>query len=582
MGTGQTEFRSLVELLRMRAEEQADQTAFSFLLDGDEQEARLSYAGLDRQARAIAVRLLQAVDPDDRALLLYPPGLEFVAAFFGCQYARVLAVPTYPPQPGQTLERVRVAVEEARPRVVLTVAATRPYFEQRCKEIPALAEIPWIDTDDLAGDLADSWRPARVGPDTLAFLQFTSGSTGSPKGVMVSHGNLLHNQLLILAGMQLPRDWYGVSWLPLYHDMGLCGQLMIALYTGRHTTFLSPVDFLKRPVRWLRAISRQPGFTMSGAPNFAYEMCVRRVTPEQAEELDLSRWKVAYNGAEVVRADTLDRFSEAFAASGFRREYLYPTYGMAEATLIISGGDPAAAPLVRSVDAGDLARGRVRRAPTGSDGAKQLVASGHPLVDTRVAIVDPDTRLPCAEGGIGEVWLANRSVAHGYWEKEAETAETFQARLPDGEGPFLRTGDLGFLDDGELWITGRLKDLIIVLGRNHYPEDVESTVQACHASLRPGCGAAFGVEIDGEERVVVVQEVDETRLGELRLADLATAVRRAVARHHQVHLHDLALIRPRTLPKTSSGKLRRRDTRALFLAGGLDFVGGTGRDGDRT
>jgi amino acid adenylation domain-containing protein len=557
---------SLVEVLRRRALDQPDRRAYTFLLDGETREVHLTYGELDLQARAIAGRL-QALDAaGERALLLYPPGLQYAAAFFGCLYAGAAAVPVYPPRPNRADPRVRSILTDARARVVLTTAAILPNAE---RALGGEAGVDWLATDGLDLDAAAEWRQPAVGRDDLAFLQYTSGSTSAPKGVMVSHGNLVHNERLIQRAFRVSAESVVVGWLPLYHDMGLIGNLLQPLWSGCPCVLLSPVDFLQRPRRWLAALSRYGG-TTSGGPNFAYDLCARKVAGADLEGLDLSRWTVAFNGAEPVRAETLERFAAAFAPCGFRREAFFPCYGLAEATLFVSGG---AAGEGGRFSAAGLERHLVVE-PAAGEASRRLVSCGPPPAGSageEVAVVEPETLRRCSPGEVGEIWLRGASVADGYWGRPELTESAFRARTADGGGPFLRTGDLGFLHRDDLYVAGRLKDLLIIRGRNHYPQDVELTVEKSHPALRPGCGAAFGVESGGEERLVVVQEVRrEARDADFK--EVLEAVRRAVAEEHEVQLLAAVLIRTASLAKTSSGKVRRQACRDAFLRGELAVV----------
>ncbi|GCE20006.1 hypothetical protein KDK_38060 [Dictyobacter kobayashii] len=386
---------------------------------------------------------------------------------------------------------------------------------------------------------------------------------------MVTHGNLLHNLSLVERYCQHPENAHGVTWLPLYHDLGLIGGVLQPLYAGYESTIMAPTTFLQRPYRWLQAVSRTQA-TISGAPNFAYDLCVRKVTAEQKETLDLSHWEIVANGAEPVRADTMERFAEAFASCGFRRNYFYPCYGLAEATLVVSAGTKGVFPTVRSFQ-GEALKQNLAQEVAAADDARTLVSIGHSHDDQTVLIVDPETNTPCAPDHVGEIWVAGPSVAQGYWQRPVETAETFQAYLSNGEGPFLRTGDLGFSDHDELFITGRLKDLIIIRGSNHYPQDIEKTVESCHAALRLNGGAAFSIEADGEERLVIVHEVERTALSS-NLDLVIAAIRQAIALQHEVQVSAIALIKPGSLPKTSSGKVQRRGSKEHYLDGTLDVV----------
>ncbi|HYG65304.1 MAG TPA: AMP-binding protein, partial [Thermoanaerobaculia bacterium] len=541
--------RTIVEVLAERAHRQPDRQVYTFLQDGETETAGLTFGALDRRTRAIAAALQAHAGSGDRVLLLLPSGPDFITAFLGCLQAGLIAVPAFPPPRRQPDPRLRVIAADAALRVVLTTAALLPKVRPALTGVPGLEGAVWLSVEELAGHDAGRLRETAPTGDSLAFLQYTSGSTSSPKGVMVSHGNLLHNERIIQQAFGQTEDSVVVGWLPLHHDMGLIGTVLQPLYTGAHCILMSPVAFLQQPVRWLRAISRYRA-TTSGGPNFAYDLCTRKVSREQAAELDLSSWSVAFNGAEPVRRETLERFAEAFAPSGFRRQAFYPCYGLAEATLFVAGSASAS-----------------------SDGeTRRPVAYGTAWDGQRLAIVDPESGAERAPGEEGEIWIAGPSVAAGYWNRPEETADTFRAMLAGAagdNGPFLRTGDLGFVDGGELFVTGRLKDLIILRGRNHYPQDIELTVERSHPALRPGCGASFAVEMDGEERLVVLQEVDRHATG---FDAIAEAVRDAVAREHEARVHEVVLLRAGGVLKTSSGKVQRRACRTAYLEGRLPVV----------
>jgi amino acid adenylation domain-containing protein len=572
--------RTVVELLRQRALEDAAQRGYAFF-DDDGGEIGLSYRDLDYKACAIAALLQENVNPGQRVLLLYPPGLEFVAAFFGCLYAGVVAVPAYPPQSSRAFPRLAAIAEDARPALALTTTGLLQKLSALRTEGVGLGALPCRTTDDLPLSRAAEWQPPELTPESLAFLQYTSGSTALPKGVMVSHGNLLHNQEMIRRAFGQSRDSVIVGWLPLYHDMGLIGNVLQPLYVGARCILMSPLAFLQQPLRWLHAISRFRG-TTSGGPNFAYDLCARKVRAEQLAELDLSSWEVAFNGAETVRPETLERFARTFAPCGFRREAFFPCYGLAEATLFVSGGAKGRLPRVERFAARELEEGRIVASiasiasgagpETAAGAARELVSCGAASLGQRLVIVDPETGVPCPPDRVGEIWVSGPSVAQGYYRRAAATERDFAARLGE-DGPFLRTGDLGFLADGELFVTGRLKDLIILRGRNLYPQDVELAAEQSHPALRPGCGAAFAVEVEGAERLVVVQEVDRSFKGEV--APLADAIRRAVAEEYEAQAYAVVLLRAGSIPKTSSGKIQRHACRKLFLEGGLDALGGS-------
>lgn len=562
---------TLVNLLRYRAVAQPSKVAFTFLEDGEIEKASLTYEELDRQARAIAVQLQSLGVAGSRALLLYPPGLEFITAFFGCLYSKTVAVPAYPPRRNQNLSRLQAIISDAKAKVALTTTSVLTNFQGRLAENPELASLQWLATDHVNSELASNWQKPEVNGDTLAFLQYTSGSTGIPKGVMLTHGNLLHNEEMIRRSFQHTEETLFVGWLPLFHDMGLIGNVLQPLYLGIPSILMSPVEFIQQPFRWLKAISHYKA-TTSGGPNFAYDLCVQKITPEQRESLDLSSWILAFNGAEYIRAETLDQFAATFAPCGFRREAFYPCYGMAESTLFVSGGEKKSPPVVFQSEAAALEQNLVVDGE--EHNSKKVVGCGHAWLDGKIVIANPQSLRECSSDEVGEIWVSGANIAQGYWNRPTETEKTFNAFLTDsGKGPFLRTGDLGFIQDGELFVTGRLKDVIIIRGRNHYPQDIELTVEQSHPALNPGCGAAFAVEINGEERLVLVQEVERSYLRKFDVNQVAADIRTAVAQQHELQVYGVVLLKTGNLPKTSSGKIQRHACRSGFIAGNLAVVG---------
>ena len=557
---------NLVELLQHRALHQGDDIGFRFLLDGEHETLEWSYADVDRKARAIAASLQSMGLEGERALLLYPSGLDFVAAFFGCLYAGVTAVPAYPPRRNRNMARIDSIANDAEAKIALTTFDVLERVQTMISDTPSLQQIRWRATDQWDEELADSWHRPDVHGETLAFLQYTSGSTGTPKGVMLSHANLMHNSAMISYAFEHTRSGSGCFWLPLYHDMGLIGGILQPLYMGKPNTLFSPTHFLQKPVRWLQMLS-QTGCTISGGPNFAYDLCVEKVTAEQKTTLDLSRWTLAFNGAEPVRADTIDRFSKAFAECGFRREAFYPCYGLAEATLIVTGGFKQSPPTVKSLQTQALEKNEVVETEPGAEDSRELVGSGGNLLDQQIVIADPDTFAPLGNNYVGEIWVSGPSVAGGYWKRDELSQEIFQARLKDGRGPFLRTGDLGFLRDGELFVTGRLKDLLIFRGVNHYPQDIEHTVQSAHEHVAHCAGAAIIVGDEGSEQLVLVQETVRRR--DLDFPSIIEAIRKQVSGTHELPVSSIVLIKARSIPKTSSGKIQRHACRDGFLAGTL-------------
>lgn len=461
------EFDTLVELLRSRAITQPTEIAFIFLEDGENQETSLTYQELDQQAQTIAGLLQSLNATGKRALMLYPPGLEFIVAFFGCLYAGVVAVPAYPPRLNQSLKRLQAIVADAQATISLTTSSILAQIERQFTQYSDLQAMSWFATDQI--NFTGVWEEPAIDAQTLAFLQYTSGSTSAPKGVMISHGNLIHNQRIIQTACQHNQTSSYVSWLPLYHDMGL-GNTIQALFIGSQAILMSPVVFLQRPVRWLQAISRYRAHT-SGGPNFAYELCIQKITAQQRINLDLSSWKVAFNGAEPIRSETLEKFTSIFAECGFSPTAFSPCYGLAESTVAVCGSAKGVTPVIYQVKGTELSQDRAIAATEMDNDTRTLVGCGQNWLDQKTIIVDPHTQMQCSAERVGEIWVAGPSVALGYWNAPIATKNTFQAyEVETGAGPFLRTGDLGFIKDGELFVTGRIKDLIIIRGRNHYPQ----------------------------------------------------------------------------------------------------------------
>jgi amino acid adenylation domain-containing protein/thioester reductase-like protein len=563
---------TLVELLCARAELHPENLIYRFIQDSDSDIITITYGELDRRARAIGAWLESFGASGERALLLYPAGLDYIISFMGCLYAGVTAVPAYPPRINRPVPRIQSIVDDSQASFALTTSAILSNIEKRFEHAPDLKTLHWLNTDQVPAGLEADWRLPAISSDTLAFLQYTSGSTSQPKGVMLSHGNLMHNLKAIQHGFQIDHRNSGVFWLPSYHDMGLIGGILEPMYMGGSSTLMSPVSFLQRPMRWLEAISRYRG-TTSGAPNFAYDLCVDKVTPEQMETLDLRSWTLAFCGAEPIRPETLERFARTFAGCGFRRAAFYPCFGMAESTLLVSGSEGPLEPRTFTVDRKSLEHNLVVPAAADDAGSWTMVNCGKPIIDQKIVIVDPATTEQCNPDQVGEIWVSGPSVAQGYWGLEEETQKTFGAHVANtGEGPFLRTGDLGFLHGGELYVTGRLKDLIIVHGSNHYPQDIEITVESSHTALQPAGGAAFSITDGGREQLVIVQEVTRQNR-EPDINEVTSAIRQAVAEKHDLQVFAVVLVKPMSIPKTSSGKIQRRACKNAFLDGTLEIVG---------
>ena len=563
---------TVAERLRYWAEAAPDNVAYAYLEDGENDKRRLTFSQLDERARAIAGYLIDRGLQGERALLLYPPCLDFVEAFFGCLYAGVTAVPGYPPRRNRSTERIEAIARDADATAALSVGHTVDRTITLLDEDSKLSKINWIATDSIINDPAhNDLQPSdTAGANDLAMLQYTSGSTGAPKGVMLTHANIMHNCSLITHAFQARYGSVGCSWLPTYHDMGLIGGVLNPMYVGCGAYLMSPMMFMQRPIRWLKAISRYR-VSISGGPNFAYDLCTQKITDDEIRELDLSSWCLAFNGAEPVRKQTLDNFAERFESCGFRREAFYPCYGMAETTLIVTGGDPEKEVETRCFDGSALDEKRVNVAAPDGDKGRYVVGCGKILPDEDVVIVDPDTRTALPPNRVGEVWVSSPSVAAGYWNKEELSDEVFRATLAEDDGrEFLRTGDLGFFHGDELFITGRLKDMIIVRGVNRYPQDIEMTVEGADRRLRSGAAAAFAVDIDGRERLVVVSEVERGADDDWRA--VIDSVRRDVTTQHELPPDGVVLVRSGSIPKTSSGKIQRHACRDAFLDGTLKTV----------
>jgi len=603
---------TIVDLLRDRAASRPEVEAYRFLRDGEGSPETRSWADLDRRARAIGATLRERGAAGTNVLMLYPPGIDFIDGYFGCLYAGAVPVPAYPPEPARlqrTLPRVQAIVADAGAKFALSTKSLLALAEMVFAFAPDLRALSWLATDTLDRAAADAWSRPDITHEALAMLQYTSGSTGTPKGVMLSHANMLANAASVVSAFEVtPEDrWF--SWLPVFHDMGFMQGVLQPLYSGCPVTAISPTAFLERPFRWLAGISNARA-TLSGSPNFGYDLCVRKTTPEQRDSLDLSCWKLAFNGAETVRLDTIERFAEMFAPAKLRRSAMFPCYGLAEATLIVSGNGRDAEPIAQAFSRSALEEGRVEARADG----QVLVASGGIVAGAAVAIVDPEQRVRTAADRIGEIWVAGGSVGRGYWNRPDDTAATFGLALPDDPRRYMRTGDLGFLRDGQLYVCGRVKDVIIVRGANHYPQDIELTVERASAAIRPGCVAAFAFTVDGEERVAVVAEIDrrfekdrrgaartapDRRSGEPspRLPDPAAPprpdtepldvdrlfweIREAIGAAHELDPYAVVLVRAGSIHKTSSGKLQRRACRAAFDKGELEVLAEWRSDGTK-
>jgi acyl-CoA synthetase (AMP-forming)/AMP-acid ligase II/acyl carrier protein len=567
-----TNFSNLVELLRYRALHQPNKTAFTYLKNEEGLESTLTYQQLDAKARTIAVYLQNISTPGERVLLLYPPGLDYIAAFFGCLYAELIAIPLYAPRNNRNMSRIQSIMEDSQAQIALTNNQSLINVQTLLNHAPDLKKLQWLATDKIDENLADKWDSKSVSSASIAYLQYTSGSTSTPKGVMISHENALCNSAEIAISWGTGTDSILVSWLPHFHDFGQIYGVIQPIYNGFPCIFMSPASFTQKPIRWLKAISDYKA-THSGAPNFAYDLCADKIKLEQRENLDLSSWEVAINGAEPVIKQTLEKFYQAFAPYGFRWSTFYPGYGLAEATLKVSSARKKNSPTILTIQADSLANNLIVEASEYEPLARTLVGCGSTVLNAKVVIVDTESLTQSPSGQVGEIWVSGPSIAQGYWGRLEETQRTFGAYLTDtGEGPFLRTGDLGFLKDDELFITGRIKDLIVIRGSNHYPQDIELTVEQSHPSLRSGYSAAFSIDQNDQERLVIACEIERSYLRKLDTDEVIQAIRKAVSQEHELEIYAVLLLKTASIPKTSSGKIQRQACRTQFLNNQLNVV----------
>jgi acyl-CoA synthetase (AMP-forming)/AMP-acid ligase II len=565
---------SMVDLLAERAAAIPNNQAFVYIPERDGSRASLTFSALERRACVLAARLMRQTTPGDRAILLFPPGLDFVVAFFGCLAAGVIAVPVMVPRRTAGRDSAAAIMTDCAPRVVLTstdLLEGRPDLMEKF----AATDFSWIVLSAADDAQSPSGLDARAPClDDVALLQYTSGSTSTPKGVMITHGNIIANLEMIRLRMNNPARATSVGWVPLYHDMGLMMGVMQPLYLGGLSVLLAPAAFMRRPLNWLRTIHEYRA-AITSSPNFAFDLCVSRFQPESMRGIDLTCWQLALNGAEPVRADTIERFTRTFAPFGFDAGTMYPGYGLAEATLLVSGGQRRGGPVRRRVSRDAFRTGRIARPRDDAD-AQCVVSSGQCVPGGRIAVVAPESGRRVPALSVGEVWVSGPHIARGYWHNQDATEATFEGRIAGESGvDWLRTGDLGFQDqDGELYLTGRIKDLIIIRGINHYPQDIERTVQDSHPALRRDGGAAFSVPDEtGAERLVIVQEVERTQRTNLDIDVMAGTIREAVTIAHEISALAITLIPPASLPKTTSGKVQRSLTRQLWLERGLDVLG---------
>ncbi|MCH6257187.1 amino acid adenylation domain-containing protein [Puniceicoccaceae bacterium K14] len=558
---------TLYNILREHSSRLKEGVGYTFLEDGEDDASFLSYRDLDRKARAIAAALQSRDLAGKRVGLFFPPGLAYIEAFWGCLYAGAVAVPAYPPGSRRMLPRIQSIIDDCNIEVVLCSESVKSRADRAFGAGGGFAGLDWLVTDSIDMVGVEAWREPEIEESTLAFLQYTSGSTGTPKGVMVSHGNLIANERMIEKAFGHDDQTVVAGWLPPYHDMGLIGNILQPLYLGVSSIMMAPATAIQRPLRWLKSISKYKA-TTSGCPNFFYDLCVEKVADEELTGLDLSSWKVAFNGAEPVNYLTMERFYRRFSSCGFRSETSLPCYGLAEGTLIVTGASVSGNALSEDFSRKALENGEARLTSETSGEAKRLVSSGFSVSDCEVLIVDPKKREVVESGSIGEIWVNGDNVAMGYWGRKELSDETFRAKVANtGNKEYLRTGDLGFAKDGEIFVVGRIKDLIIVRGRNYYPHDIEEISERSHESLRVSGAAAFSIDENGEERLVLLQELDYRSKPDG--VEVVECVRKAVLESAEIQPSRIVLLKPGSLPKTSSGKIQRSKCKKLFLEGEL-------------
>jgi acyl-CoA synthetase (AMP-forming)/AMP-acid ligase II len=558
---------NLVSCFSSQFETYGDTRSFTYLHESGRElfEQVTTFRDLDRGAREVAAWLGSRPEANRPVLLLFEPGLEFWRAFLGCLYAGVTAIPAPLPHDQRSMVRVAGILRDTDSSLALTSAKLRDTLAAGIDGLGLARPIQCVATDDAPLGDPDSWTMPDIAPDTVAFLQYTSGSTGDPKGVAVTHANVLSNETTISQALKVTTESVFVGWVPHFHDMGLISG-MLAFFIGGNIVAMSPLAFLKRPIRLLEAISRYRG-THAAAPNFAYDLIARRVTEEQLAGLDLSSWEAALNGAEPVRRRTMERIKDLLAPAGFAPTAVRPGYGLAEVTLMATLGRGVQRYL--EADADVLEQNRYMPA---TDRSISLVSSGEPGPGIDVRIVDPETSRELPEDHVGEIWLRGASVARGYHNRPAETIERFHAHTADGVGPCLRTGDLGLLHDGELYVTGRRKDLLIVNGRNLYPQDIEEFVQNVHPSLAGSRGVVISVDVNDSERLALIQTVKDDLLGDVTYGELASTVKRAIARGFDVPAPGVVFVDRGGIHLTTSGKVQRASMRAAFLNSELTHV----------
>jgi amino acid adenylation domain-containing protein len=566
-------YRTLIDVLRSKASEKPDHVCYTFLVGGGQETIRATYQQIEKKAMAIAARLQQICTSGERAILVYPSGLDFIPAFFGCLYAGVIAVPCYPPREKRDLASLRLIAEDCKSRLVLTNQLLYSIAQTQLDQIPELNDFTWLATDEIPEDvLSTEWKEPAISGEAIACIMYTSGSTRAPAGVMLSHNNILQSGISISHELEFRPEDVLLSWVSYFHVMGLIFSVLGPIYEDIPIILFPPESFSERPMRWLQAISDYRA-TISLAPNFAFDICVAMSTAQERSALDLSCWRLAGTGAEAIRYETIMKFAETFARCGFHREAFYSGYGLTEATVLVTRKQVFHGQGFLTIQRSAMNDSRVVEVSTDSSDAVRLVSCGKALINQSIKIVHPINQSHCSPTEIGEVWISGSCVSRGYWNKPTQTKETFNAYTTDtAEGPFLRTGDLGFLKDEELFITGRNKDLIIIRGRNHYPSDIELSVESSHPHIRSGGSAAFSIPVDGEEQLVIVLE-HRRGIDVVEVEAISQSVRLAIAQEHHLPVHAIVVVQPGSIPRTGIGKIQRFKCRDDYLSSRLATIG---------
>jgi len=556
--------QTIIDILEKHVKTHPNKKIFEFLADGENIRDTLTFLELSSRAKIISAKLQQTIIPGKRVLLCYSQGLEFICAFFACLYAGIIAVPAYPLRNNHHRKRILSIIEDCQPSVILGTSESLASM----KNLEIFSSLHYLETNKITDVAAREHKKFLIKKETIAFLQYTSGSTGSPKGVMLTHNNIMANEEAIRLKFELDHTSFFVSWLPMYHDMGLIGMIIQTIYSGCRQILMSPHAFVEEPIRWLRVMNHLK--MGSGAPNFGYHLCIEKIRNDQLSDLDLSHWNLAFTGSEPIQVETMNKFAEKFAVCGFNKNAFLPCYGLAETTLLVSGKPAHESPVICKINYSALAKGIFKEDETSGHA---IVSSGTIDSQYTVKIVNPHNCQCSKPNEIGEIWINGPSVAQGYWNKPEITETVFHAHLKDDDRHYLRTGDLGYIKDGQLYVTGRLKDLIILQGRNVYPHDIETAVESCHTAIRAGSTAAFSITVGEQEQLVIVSEIKRTAR-KINHNEIFSAIRQAVMQEVEAIPYSIHLIKPATALRTSSGKIQRQATKSAYLASTLETLAG--------